>query len=30
MSFVMDNVVGTTNLLLYAKENPVEKFIYLP
>jgi len=28
LSFVMDNVVGTTNLLIYAKDNPVEKFIY--
>jgi len=28
MSFVMDNVVGTTNLLICAKNNPVEKIIY--
>ena len=28
MSFVMDNVVGTTNMLLYAKEVGVERFIY--
>lgn len=28
MSFVMDNVVGTTNLLLYAKNHPCEKIIY--
>lgn len=28
MSFVMDNVVGTTNMLLYAKEVQPEKFIY--
>ena len=28
MSFVMDNVVGTTNLLLYAKEIEPKKIIY--
>ena len=28
MSFVMDNVVGTTNLLLFAKDVQPEKFIY--
>ena len=28
MSFVMDNVVGTTNLLLYAKTVDIKKFIY--
>ncbi len=28
LSFVMDNVVGTTNLLIYAKEVKPEKFIY--
>jgi dTDP-glucose 4,6-dehydratase len=28
LSFVMDNVVGTTNLLLYAKETLPEKFVY--
>lgn len=28
MSFVMDNVVGTTNLLLYAREVLPKKFIY--
>jgi len=28
MSFVMDNVVGTANLLIFAKNNPCKKIIY--
>ena len=28
MEFVMDNVVGTANLLEYARENPVSQFVY--
>jgi len=28
LSFAMDNVIGTINLLNFIKDNPVEKFIY--